>query len=337
MILIDNACFIGRSLNKNIYSRQGSLLLPKNSILSLNNLDILKQHRIDLWEEDTQLVTELIVDETISEVKSIFEKIHNNIDRPSNQDIKNSVLPKIQDLCFNNNLSNVILGLSKKDNYTYRHCIGVASLSFLIGSWLGLRDDELEELTVAGLIHDIGKIKIPDTILNKAGRLSADEYAEMKLHTHLGHEMICNLPGMTKQQALVALQHHEREDGSGYPFGLSGDKIIYISKIVAVADVFHTMISKRIYKDAVPLHQVFQEIYQHAFGLFDPIVVRCFITNVMNRMIGDSVLLTDGQIARIVMLHPDDLINPLVEVQGQFIDLRNSENYIHDFKANHLK
>lgn len=105
----------------------------------------------------------------------------------------------------------------------------------------------------------------------------------------------------------------------------------YFSKIVAVADVFHTMVSERVYKKAIPLYQVLQEIYQQAFGLFDPVIVQCFITNLMNRMIGDSVLLSDGRVARIVMINPDDLINPLVESEGQYYDLRWSKNRIMDF------
>lgn len=334
MILIDNTWFIGRRLNNNIYSKQGSLLLPKNSILNTRHLDLLRQHGIEIGAEDTELVTEVIVDEAISEVQSIYEKIHQNSSQLSNQVIRHIVMPKIQEICFNNNLSNVILDLSKKDHYTYRHCIGVAILSYLIGKWLGLKEEELNDLAVAGLLHDLGKTKIPDSILKKPGKLSVEEYSEMKRHTHFGYEMVSNLPGMSEQQALVALQHHEREDGSGYPFGVSGDKITYFSKIVAVADVFHTMVSERVYKKPVPLYQVFQEIYQRAFGLFDPIIVQCFINNVMNRMIGDSVLLSDGQVARIVMLHPDDLINPLVEFQGQFYDLRHSKNKILGFTSN---
>ncbi|WP_231571019.1 HD-GYP domain-containing protein [Gordoniibacillus kamchatkensis] len=325
MIPIDNTWFIGRRLNNNIYSKQGSLLLPKNNILEARHLDLLRQHGIEIMAEDTELVIEALVDEAISEVQSIYEKIHHNSSQLSNQVIRHTVMPKIQELCFNNNLSNVILALTKKDHYTYRHCIGVAVISYLIGKWLGLKDEELNDLTVAGLLHDLGKTKIPDSILKKVGKLSAEEYSEMKRHTHFGYEMIGNLPGMTEQQALVALQHHEREDGSGYPFGVCGDKITHFCKIVTVADVFHTMVSERVYKNPVPLYQVFQEIYQRSFGLFDPIIVQCFITNVMNRMIGDSVLLSDGRVARIVMLHPDDLINPLVELQGEYCDLRQSK------------
>ncbi|MFC5530429.1 HD-GYP domain-containing protein [Cohnella yongneupensis] len=334
VIPIDNTWFIGRRLNNNIYSEQGSLLLPKNSILDIHHLELLRQHGIEVWADDTELVTDVIVDEAISEVQSIYEKIQKNSGQLSNQIIRQIVMPKIKELCFNKNLLNVILELSKKDHYTYRHCIGVAVISYLIGQWLGLKDEGLNDLAVAGLLHDLGKTKIRDSILKKEDKLSAEEYSEMKRHTYLGYEMITNLSGMTEQQALVALQHHEREDGSGYPCGVCGDKITYFSKIVAVADVFHTMVSERVYKKPVPLYQVFQEIYQRAFGLFDPIIVQCFITNVMNRMIGDLVLLSDGRVARIVMLHSDDLINPLVEYQGQYYDLRLSKNKILGFASN---
>jgi HD-GYP domain-containing protein (c-di-GMP phosphodiesterase class II) len=330
-IIINNKWFIGRRLSINIYSKQGSLLLPKMSILNYHHLALLQQHSIELWNEDTKLVTELIMEETISEVQMIFKKIDNHTEQLSNRQIQNQIMPKIQELCININISNVILELSKKDNYTYRHCIGVAVISFLIGKWMGMQEEELQDLAIAGLIHDLGKVKISDSILNKTSRLTADEYAEMKLHTHIGYDMIRNLPEMTERQALAALQHHEREDGSGYPFGVSGEQINQFSKIVAVADVFHTMVSERVYKKPVPLYQVFQEIYQHAFGLFDPMIVQCFISNVINRMIGDSVLLSNGQVARIIMVHPDDLFNPLVEAQGKFYDLRQSDNKIVDF------
>lgn len=310
------------------------MLLPKHSILNDHHLALLQQHGIELYREDTRLVTEFMMEETISEARMIYEKIHNYKEQLSNSQIQSLIMPNILELCANHRFSNMILELRKKDNYTYRHCVGVAVISFLMGKWLGLKEAELRDLAIAGLMHDIGKIKIPDSILNKASRLSADEYAVMKLHTHFGYEMIRHLPEMTEQQALVALQHHEREDGSGYPFGISGEDIAPFSKIVAVADVFHTMISERVYKKPAPLYQVYREIYQRASGLFDPLVVQSFISNVMNRMIGNSVLLSNGQIARITMLHPDDLINPLVVVQGQYYDLRQSDIYIVDFIPN---
>jgi putative nucleotidyltransferase with HDIG domain len=306
--------------------------------LNDHHLVFLQQHGIELWKEDTQLVTEFITEEAVAELKCIFAKIRNHPEQLANDLIQHGMMPVIQKLSSDMNFLSVILQLCQKDHFTYRHSIGVAMISFLIGKWLGKKDEELNELAIAGLLHDIGKMKIPDSILKKAGKLSADEYAEMKLHTHFGYEMIRELPGMTEEQALVALQHHEREDGSGYPFGIFGQQITCFSKIVAVADVFHTMISERVYKKAVPLFRALEEIHRcAAFGLFNPLIVHTFITNLMNRLVGDLVLLTNGQIARIVMIHPDDLIHPLVESHGQFYDLRYSEHQIIDFASEPLR
>ncbi len=325
---------IGRILKTSIHSKQGNLILPGNSLLNEHNLTLLERHGIDLSVEDTQFVADVIMEETISEIQMIFHKLHNQKKLLPNSQIQDRITPKIRYLCNNASLSCVIYELRKKDNYTYRHSVAVAVISYLIGKWLGFNDEKLNDLAIAGLLHDLGKMNIPDTILNKPGRLTADEYAEIKLHPRFGYEAIQKISGITEEKALVALQHHERENGSGYPFGITGQKISQFSKIVAVADVFHTMISQRVYKKPIPLYQVFLEIYHRAFGLFDPLVVQCFINNMMNRMIGDLVFLSDGKMARIVMIHPDDLLNPLVEAQGVFYDLRQTDTKITNFAAN---
>jgi HD-GYP domain-containing protein (c-di-GMP phosphodiesterase class II) len=147
-------------------------------------------------------------------------------------------------------------------------------------------------ISFALLLHDIGKIKISDDILNKTSSLTSEEYAEMKLHTHFGYEIIHSISGMTEEHALVALQHHEREDGSGYPFGITGNDITSYSKIVAVADVFHTMISERVYKKPTPLYQVLKELDRCAYGSLHPKVVHTFILGIMNKMIGESIILS---------------------------------------------
>lgn len=277
-----------------------------------------------------KLTTDQITNDALAEWKSIREKMTNRPEPFPHDPMPQAITAVIQ--TFSDvNLSGVLLPLSRKDPYTYRHSLGVALISCLIGQGLGMRDEERNELAVAGLLHDIGKMKIPDAILKKAGGLSADEYAEMKLHTRYGYEMIRALPGTTEEQALVALQHHEREDGSGYPFGIPGRRITRFSKIVAVADVFHAMISERVYRKATPLFRVLEEIDRGASGLFHPLIVHTLIRQVMNRQVGSVVFLTGGQAARIVSIHPDDPLRPLVESQGQRMDLRRSGQRILDF------
>ncbi|MDB5052664.1 MAG: rpfG 6, partial [Bacilli bacterium] len=121
-------------------------------------------------------------------------------------------------------------------------------------------------------------------------------------------------------------QHHEREDGSGYPLGLKGDKIDILSKIVAVADVFHAMTSKRIYHDAIPFHQVLHKMHQDAFGKLDPSITTLFVEKIMSISVGNKALLTDGRLAKIVMINPHNQLNPLVSILSDFVDLSKDQN-----------
>jgi len=266
-----------------------------------------------------------------SEVCAICDKLGYDFKRIPESAIRSMAIPFICELCSIEATWQLVHELKMKDHYTYRHCIGVAILSFGIGTWLGMDGDSLQELAIAGFLHDVGKINIHNSILKKAGPLTKDEYGEMCLHTLIGFDMLRHIEGLTEQQALVALQHHERENGSGYPFGIEGVKITQLSKVVAVADVVHTMTSERVYKRPLPLYQALREIYEIAAELFDAKVVYCFVSNMMKRAIGSRVLLSNGQIGRIVKLHEDNLIYPVVKSRGRLYDIRKSKIGIIDF------
>lgn len=143
----------------------------------------------------------------------------------------------------------------------------------------------------------------------------------MKKHTTFGYEMIRDTVGTNHTQALVALQHHERMDGSGYPFGVLGNRITDFSKIVAVADVFHAMTSDRFYRKAAPLYEVLLQMEESVFGKLDPYICRVFINKLMQSMLGNEVELTDGRKGKIVMILATDPLRPLVNIDEDFIDL----------------
>src|SRR5699024_8481448 len=128
-------------------------------------------------------------------------------------------------------------------------------------------------------------------------------------------EMIKNTVGTNHRQALVALQHHERMDGSGYPFSITKEKIDLFSRIVAVADVFHAMTSKRVYRNASPFYEVLIQLEKDSFGSLDPTITRLFVENIMNSLIGNSVLLTNGRKGTILMIPRNDPVHPLVKVE----------------------
>src|SRR5699024_4973525 len=128
--------------------------------------------------------------------------------------------------------------------------------------------------------------------------------------------------GTNHRQALVALQHHERMDGSGYPHGIPGDEIDYFSRIVAVADVFHAMTSKRSYRDPSPFYEVLQQMNNDTFGVLDPTITKVFVERIMDSLLGNTVLLTNGMQGKIVLIHNNDPIHPLIKVDDDYIDLR---------------
>ncbi|WP_246313783.1 HD-GYP domain-containing protein [Paenibacillus foliorum] len=276
--------------------------------------------------ESAQLVTsEELVTQASEMVKEMFHLINEEKEIPL-EALNRSVIPAIYQATEFPSLFSVLSGLQAKDDYTYRHNIGVGVISTLIGRWLHLPEDELSMLSTAATLHDVGKIQIGDEILNKPGKYSDNEYEIMKRHTTFGFDIIKRTPNLPPELALVALQHHEREDGKGYPNGLKGDQIEFFSKIVAVADIFHAMTSKRVYKDAAPFYLVIRQMQEDRFGQLDPLICNIFIRRMMELAVGDEVILTDGRRGDIVNSNPLDLTNPLVKVGDDYIDLSKHSN-----------
>jgi HD-GYP domain-containing protein (c-di-GMP phosphodiesterase class II) len=236
-------------------------------------------------------------------------------------EVRNEVIPFIQQVSEKNDFYGVLAALQTKDDYTYRHNVAVGIISTLLGKWLKLKSEDLSMLTIAATLHDIGKMRIPDELLTRPGPLTDEEFQLMKRHTTYGYEMIRDTIGTNHLQALVALQHHERMDGSGYPFGVLGNRITDFSKIVAVADVFHAMTSDRYYRKASPLYEVLLQMEENVFGKLDPYICRVFINKLMQSMIGNEVELTDGRTGKIIMILATDPLRPLVNIDDDFIDL----------------
>lgn len=168
-----------------------------------------------------------------------------------------------------------------KDPYTRGHSDRVSEYSVLIGKYLGLSDEDLHILRIGGLFHDIGKIGIPDSILLKPGKLTPDEYSEIKNHPAIGVHILSNA-AIFKNIIPVVKHHHERYDGLGYPSKLKGDDIPYLARIAAVADTFDAMTSKRTYRDSLDLSIVKEEIEKNRRIQFDPQIADVFLDILKN-------------------------------------------------------
>lgn len=175
------------------------------------------------------------------------------------------------------NLQNLLVTLANliesKDQYTDGHTRRVGSFSKIIGEKLGLPHDTIRILEMAGIIHDIGKVGVPESILNKPGKLTDEEYEEMKKHTILGHH-ICKPLNILKDCLDPIRHHHEKLDGSGYPDGLKGDEISQEARILAVADIFDALYSDRPYRKKMDINLVRKILYEEADkGLLDKKIV----------------------------------------------------------------
>lgn len=166
----------------------------------------------------------------------------------------------------------LVAALEARDIYTSGHSNRVADMVYDMAKALGLSGHALEEVHIAAHLHDIGKLGVPDQILNKKGRLMPHEFEQIKLHSEIGYNILCKSKGL-KAIARIVRYHHERWDGKGYPEGLRQDKIPLGSRIIAVSDSIDAMTSARPYRSALSWEACYEEIIANKGIQFDPVVV----------------------------------------------------------------
>ena len=181
----------------------------------------------------------------------------------------------------NNILASITTTLFEKSNETEEHAERLAALSKKLGMEMNLPEDQLDELELVAMLHDLGKISIDKNILAKPGRLTESERAEIQKHPEVGYRIANATPGL-RHIAEYILCHHERWDGNGYPLGLSGTAIPLIARIIAIVDAYDAMTQDRSYRKALPEETAVREILTNAATQFDPDIARLFVNNVLN-------------------------------------------------------
>ncbi len=166
--------------------------------------------------------------------------------------------------------------IDAKDSYTNGHSRRVAEYSVEIAKRAGKSEDELDKIYLIALLHDVGKIGIAGSIINKEGKLTDEEYAAIKTHPVIGREILSKITIMP-DLSIGASFHHERYDGKGYPYGLKGDEIPEIARIIAVADTYDAMASKRSYRDTLPKEKIREELLKGMGTQFDPIFAKIMV------------------------------------------------------------
>ena len=213
-----------------------------------------------------------------------------------------------------------------KQDYLYHKSVMTAVTSYLLAQWCAFPKKDWLPSALAGLFHDIGMLRIDPAILYKPGKLTAFEQEEMKNHTKHGYSLLKNVTAINEGVRLAALQHHEKMDGSGYPLGLKGDNIHPYARLVAVADVFHTITLERSYSKAMSPYLALEQILNESFGKLDPVMVRTFVEKATSFHNGMVVRLSDNRLGEIVFTDRNNPTRPLVSVGGEIVNLAAERN-----------
>ncbi len=213
------------------------------------------------------------------------------------------------------------------DDLTYVHSINVGLICNVFGNWLKLPQSEINALTLSGLLHDIGKLKLPAHILNKPNVLTSAEYTLVKTHTVKGYQLLKNR-NLDNHVMYSALMHHERCDGSGYPNAFHSSSIDPYAKIVAIADVYDAMTSARVYRPALSPFEAIRGFETEGLQKYDPRYLITFLEGIVQCYIGKRVRLSNYTEGTIVMINKHALAKPIIQVGERFIDLSKKPNLV---------
>ncbi|HKL80219.1 MAG TPA: HD-GYP domain-containing protein [Mobilitalea sp.] len=217
-------------------------------------------------------------------------------------------------------LFNMLHCMREHDDTTYIHSLNVSLICNIIGRWLNFTPEDLEVITLCGLLHDIGKLMIPSDIIMKPSKLSKEEFTTIKTHTLRGYNILKN-KNIDSRIKHAALMHHERCDGSGYPYGFISDQIDSFSKLVAIADVYDAMTCARVYRGPLCPFEVISIFETEGLTKYDPKYIMTFLEGVVQTYINNNVRLSNKQEGEIIMINKFELSRPVVKVGDQFIDL----------------
>jgi putative nucleotidyltransferase with HDIG domain len=219
----------------------------------------------------------------------------------------------VQSVFRNHHALTGISRIKTKDEYTFMHCVSVAGLLVTFAREQGFSEEDIHQVAIGGLIHDIGKTMTPQEVLNKPGKLDPEEFEIMKCHVTYSREILEETMGVSKTAMDISVLHHERADGTGYPLGLAGDQISLIGKMSAIVDVYDALTSVRVYKDAWEPTLALKKLIEWSPDHFDAGLVQHFIRCLGIYPVGSLVELESGLLG-IVMEPGEDLLRPKLRV-----------------------
>lgn len=317
----------GVKLGKDIYSFDGNLLLPKGAVISMDHLIAFARRKIDevfVMESNPRAKTEKTFEEVYTHSLDVIKEfmLEAKLGRPLEFTELNYTVDMLVEQVFDQHgLFRQMRMMMDKDEYLFTHSVNVALLSILLGRWLKCEASVIKDLGMAGLLHDMGKIYVPDNILNKPEKLDGDEFEEIKKHTLMGYNLLNKYPWINKDVGDAILMHHERADGTGYPVGVKGYKIGFYASVVAVADVYDALTSSRIYASKLSPYSAAEILWQESFGKLDPRITKVFYDKITDFYVGNEVVLSNGKRGVVVFVDPSQPTRPIIMVGDEFCNL----------------
>lgn len=310
--------------------RTGVTLLPMKTVLTMEMIRRIRSFNIEeiyikvpekTDKEKNEEILAPVMAETHEKSVAAVERFITNFRKDSftQEAIDGLVGDLLEQVEMDADLLLNLTHMKSYDNYLFSHAVNVSIISILIGEQLGYAKEELNQLGVAALLHDIGMLKIAVETWRKTGTLTPSEYQEVRKHPEYGAEF---LAGMPEEIRAVAAQHHERYDGSGYPRGLKGSQINYKARIVALADVYEACISDRPYRERLTPQEAIKLIVANQEG-FDPQILKVFLLTMAVYPIGTFVRLNTGEIGKVIRVSKNQPFRPILSLyydrQGQLL------------------
>ncbi len=315
----------GMKLALAVFNSEGIILLQEGQVLTEKYIDRLKKSHIPfIYTEDEDIPANVIMDIISTQsraeaVRSLREWIFNP---EENKLIKAGGSAKLLDL-INNLLGELkdnpercvkFLDVRALDDYTYGHSVNVCLLSLITGLSMNMTDEELLVLGLAALLHDIGKVKLPAQLVNKAGAFTPVEHTLMEQHPIYGFELIMADPLLNPIIAEIIYQHHERFNGSGYPRGLTEVEIHPCAYIIGIADVYDALTHDRAYRGRFLPHEAIEYLYGSGNHLFDYNVVKNFVQHLALYPIGTLVELNNGEQGTVIDVQTKLPARPILRI-----------------------
>lgn len=315
----------GMVLAEGIFDAWGHKLVGKDNVLTKMQIDRLRELGFVGVYIDDSLSKDIKIEPVISQMLRLkgMESVR-NCDVDACQKVACMMVEEIME---KESISFDMMDLRSFDCFTHAHSVNVAAISSVIGMGLNLPERDMENLATAALLHDLGKISIPLEVLNKPGRLTGEEYQLIKSHVQRSYDLIRDRWDISATVKAAVYLHHENEDGSGYPQGLTGSEISLFAKIIHVADVYDALISNRPYKSPYTPYEAAEYLMGSCGILFDQNVVQMLLNYVPLYPKGTEVTLSDGNRGIVYDNFGIHNLRPAIYLEsGRELDLTAKEN-----------